>query len=160
MGDLSSPKESEFTEDRSFNMNVDVSLGTCWPLTQLTAKQFSIMVRSMGKGEWRAKTDLSQAYKCLPVTIEQRKLQRFQFGGRIFEELRMIFGDTYAPMYFDRFHTVILVGFVSDSNNNPRCIWEKCIDDVPVVVPENRIDWLHKHVIKYANCDTKWIFLK
>lgn len=39
--------------------------------------------------------------------------------------------------------------FVSDSNSNPRCIWEKCIDDVPVVGPENRIDWLHKHVDKY-----------
>ena len=154
VGDLSSPKESEFTRDRSFNKNVDPTLKTCWPLTQLTAKQFSIMVRSMGKGAWMAKTDLSQAYKCLPVAMEQRKLQRFQFGGRIFEELRMVFGDTYAPMYFDRFHTVILVVFVSDFNDNPRCIWEKCIDDVPVVVPVNRINWLHRHVDRYKDvCD-------
>ena len=50
VGDLSSPKESEFTQDRSFNKNVNPALRTCWPLTQLTAKQFSIMVKSMGKG--------------------------------------------------------------------------------------------------------------
>ena len=154
VGDLSSPGESEFSPDKSFNNNVDRALETCWPLTQLTAKQFALMIKSMGVGAIMAKTDLSQAYKCLPVELDQRKLQRFRFGGMIFEELRLVFGDTYAPMFFDRFHTVILTVFVSEFNGIPRCIWEKCIDDVPVVVPESRIEWLRKHVYHYREvCD-------
>ena len=57
-------------------------------------------------------------------------------------------------MFFDRFHTVILVVFVSAFNELPRCIWGKCIDDVPVVVPEGRREWLRKHVYHYKEvCD-------
>ena len=154
VGDLSSPGKSEFCPDKSFNENVDKSLEACWPLTQLTAKQFSFMIRSMGVRALMAKTDLSQAYKCLPVALVQRELQRFMFGDKIFEELRLVFGDTYAPMFFDRFHTVILVAFVSSVSGVPRCIWEKCIDDVPVVVPEGRGDWLRRHVDQYKQvCD-------
>ena len=149
VGDMSRP------EGKSFNCNVNPALASCWPMSQLSAKQFSYMVVRMGKDSYMGKSDLSQAYKCIPVCTEQRELQRFQFGNRIFEELRLIFGDTYAPMYFDRFHHIILIAFVTMPNNIPRCIWDKCIDDVPLVVPENRQYWLEKYFVHYREVCNK-----
>ena len=125
VGDLSRPMESDGV-DKSFNGNVDPGLKSCWPLEQLSAKQFSYMLLSMGKGAIMGKSDLTQAFKCLPVSKNQRKLQRFMFAGKVFEDLRLIFGDTYAPMMFDRFHHVLLVAFVTTVNNIPRCVWGKC----------------------------------
>ena len=149
VGDLSRPGVTKTIADRSFNGNVDPSLRSCWPLEQINAKQFSFMVMSMGRGAWMGKSDLSQAYKCLPVTEEQRRLQCFLFGGRVFTELRLIFGDTYAPLFFDRFHHVILVAFVTGPNRFPRCCWNKCIDDVPVTVPESKEQWMKEHFGTY-----------
>ena len=149
VGDLSRP--SGLDVNKSFNGNVDRALRSIWPLEQLNAKNFSFMVLSMGKGALMGKSDLKQAYKCLPVAEEQRKLQCFLFGGRVFTELRLIFGDTYAPLYFDRFHHVILVGFVTSPNIFPRCCWDKCIDDVPVTVPECKGHWLKEHFDTYSN---------
>ena len=145
VGNLSKPG------DRSFNKNVDPALARTWPLEQLTAKQFSFKLLSMGKGAWMGKSDLSQAYKCLPVSMQQRMLQNFAFGDRIFTELRLIFGDKYAPMFFDRFHHVILIAFVTLPNGIPRILWDKCIDDVPIVCPEERIEWLRRHFRAYRN---------
>ena len=147
--DLSAPDDSYFPVDRSFNGNVDKELRFIWPLTQLNARQFALMIRSMGTGALMGKSDLTQAYKNMPVVVEQRELQRFMFGDRIFEDLRLIFGDTHAPMFFDRFHHVILLAFVTTPNNIPRSIWGKCIDDIPVVVPANRIDLLRKYFHHY-----------
>ena len=152
VGDLSRPMIGII--DRSFNGNVDPSLRKCWPLEQLTARQFSFMLISMGKGSVMGKSDLSQAYKCMPVSKEQRQLQRFMFAGKVFEDLRLVFGDTYAPMMFDRFHHVILTAFVSTVTSLPSCIWGKCIDDIPVVVPEERVVWLQEYFRAYRNiCD-------
>ena len=97
------------------------------------------------------KSDLSQAYKNIPVAEEQRKLQRFMFGNRVFEETRLVFGDKYAPMYFDRFHTVILAAFVPTLGYIPRCIYGKCIDDIPIVVPAKRVDLLNRHLNQYKD---------
>ena len=149
VGDLSSPKATRSVVDKSFNGNVDPELELSWPLTQLSAQQFSHMILSMGKGSYLGKTDLSQAYKNIPVVEEQKKLQRFMFGNMVFEETRLVFGDTYAPMYFDRFHSVILTVFVSALGHIPRCIYGKCIDDIPVVVPAGRLDLLRLHLERY-----------
>lgn len=149
VGDLSSPSATPWSKDRSFNGNVDPELKYVWPLTQLSARQFSLMIRGMGTGAVMGKTDLTQAYKNLPVAEHQRKLQRFKFGHYVFEDLRMVFGDTYAPGFFDRFHHVILVAFVTIPHRIPRCIWNKCLDDVAIVVPEERTDWLDRHISAY-----------
>ena len=97
------------------------------------------------------KSDLSQAYKCLPVALEQRSLQCFEFGSRVFMELRLIFGDKYAPMFFDRFHHIILTAFVTPQSRLPRVLWEKCIDDVPIVCPEAKGEWLERHFKAYED---------
>ena len=148
---LSAPDASQVSVDRSFNGNVDKEIGSSWPLTQANSRQFALMIRSMGVGARMGKTDLSNAYKCIPVSMEQRHLQRILFADRIFEDLRLIFGDTHAPMFFDRFHHVILLAFVTTPNNIPRSVWTKCIDDVPVVVPANRIHILRKYFQHYKN---------
>ena len=38
----------------------------------------------------------------------------------VFEELRLKFGDTYAPMFFNRLHQVIITAFVTVPNSIPR----------------------------------------
>ena len=128
---------------------MDPALEASWPLEQLTAKSFSYKLLSMGQGAVMGKTDLSQAYKCLPVTIEQRDLQNFVFAGRVFTELSLIFGDKYAPMHFDRFHHVILTAFTALGSRAPRILWDKCIDDVPIVCPDSRSEWLRQHLEAY-----------
>ena len=148
---LSAPDDSHGPVDRSFNGNVDKEISSSWPLTQANSRQFALMIRSMGAGARMGKTDLSNAYKCIPVTMEQRHLQRVMFADRVFEDLRLIFGDKHAPMFFDRFHHVILSAFVTAPNNIPRSVWTKCIDDVPVVVPANRIDILRKYFQHYKD---------
>ena len=143
VGDFSQPPE------KAFNSNVDITLKELWPLTQLTAKNFSFMIRRMGLNSWMGKSDLSQAYKCIPVTVSQRALQRFRFGNRIFEDLRLVFGDCYAPQYFDRFHHVLLYGFVLSLNKISPAILGKCLDDVPLCVPENKKVWLVEFFLRY-----------
>ena len=143
VGDMSSPR------GMSFNDNVDMLVESEWPMTQLTAKKFSWMIKRMGVGALMGKSDLSQAYKCLPVTMDQRELQWFRFGNRMMGELRLVFGDCYAPKFFDRFHHVLLDAFVLIPNKIPRAILEKCIDDIPVVVPWNRGHWLQEFFFHY-----------
>lgn len=148
VGDMSSPK------GLSFNCNVDKEMEQVWPMTQLTAKKFSWMIKRMGVGALMGKSDLSQAYKCLPVSLEQRALQWFRFGNRMVGELRLVFGDCYAPKYFDRFHHVLLEVFVLIPNKISLAILGKCIDDIPVVVPWNRQEWLEKFFYHYRRvCD-------
>ena len=55
-----------------------------------------------------------------------------------------VFGDTYAPMMFDRFHHVILVAFVITVNNIPSCVWGKRID-----VPKEKRIWIERHFQAY-----------
>ena len=147
-GDLSSPP------NLSFNENADPELRNVWVLNQMTAKSFSYKLKRMGKGAIMGKSDLSQAYKNVPVSMDQTKLQWFRFGTRYFVELRLIFGDKYAPMFFDRFHHVLLGAFVLGLNNISWAFVGKCLDDVPITVPkggENTIRGFFKSYTAVCN---------
>ena len=53
---------------------------------------------------------------------------------------RLIIGDLFAPMFFDRYHHVILVGFVLVQNDISWAILGECIDNI-YVVPASRKDY-------------------
>ena len=89
------------------------------------------------------------AYKNLPVIKEQRRLQVFEFCGRQFVDLRLIFGDKCACMYFDRFHHCILWFFVWPKVKIPVTWVGRTIDDVTTISPEGAEQYAHSFVKQY-----------
>ena len=102
VGNLSSPK------GRSFNDGILDTTLKIWPVRQTTSRQFAEKIARAGRGAVLCCCDLVNAYKCLPVCKKQQRLQAFKFGEKLFVDLRMVFGDQSACMYFDRFHWCIV----------------------------------------------------
>ena len=92
----------------SFNDNIDEEILKTWTVKQTTAKQFADMIVESGQGSLMSCSDMVSAYKNLPVKKEQRRLQVFQFGGKHFVDLKLIFGDRCACMWYDRFHHCVV----------------------------------------------------
>ena len=130
VGNLSSPVGS------SFNDGISAETLRKWKVYQTTSKQFSQMVARAGRGAVLACCDMNSAYKCLPVCIDQRRLQCFHFLEREFVDLRMIFGDQSACMYFDRLHWCIIEFFVLSRSQIPRRWIGRTVDDIPAVAPK------------------------
>jgi hypothetical protein len=66
---------------------------------------------SLGKAGWPAemcKTDWQAAYKHFHIHEEDLKLQAFEFGGRIFGELNMVFGSVSSAGIYDDGSEVVL----------------------------------------------------
>ena len=102
VGNLSSP------HGQSFNDGIPEAALLEWPVFQTSAHAFSDMVARAGWNSIMSKSDMVAAYKTLPVCIGQRHLQYFCFLGALFVDLRMVFGDHLACMYFDRLHYCII----------------------------------------------------
>ena len=137
VGNLSAP------EGESFNDGISEATLSNWKVYQTTSKQVAEMILRSGVGSLLACCDIQSAYKCLPVAMKQRRLQCFQFLGKIFMDLRMIFGDQSACMHFDKFHYCIIEYFVLPRVPVPRIWVGRTVDDVPVVAPKNAADLLN-----------------
>ena len=129
VGNLSSPS------GRSFNDGIPEAALLEWPVFQTSARAFSDMVARAGWGCIMSKSDMVAAYKTLPVCTSQRSLQNFCFLGALFVDLRMIFGDRLACMYFDRLHYCIIHFMVLQRVPIPARAVGRAVDDVPSVVP-------------------------
>lgn len=129
VGNLSSPR------GLSFNDGIPGAALLEWPVFQTSARAFSEMIARAGWGSIMSKSDMVAAYKTLPVCISQRSLQYFCFLGALFVDLRMIFGDRLACMYFDRLHFCIIHFMVRQRVPIPARAVGRAVDDVPSVVP-------------------------
>ena len=129
IGNLSSPR------GQSFNDGVPEEALLEWPVHQTSARAFSNMVANAGWNSIMSKSDMVAAYKTLPVCKRQRSLQFFSFLGALFMDLRMIFGDRLACMFFDRLHYCIIHFMVRDRVPIPARAVGRAVDDVPSVVP-------------------------
>ena len=129
IGNLSSPP------GKSFNDGVPKEALLEWPVYQTSARAFSDMVAKAGWFSIMSKSDMVAAYKTLPVCMSQRSLQFFSFLGALFMDLRMVFGDRLACMYFDRLHFCIIHFMVRDRVPMPARAVGRAVDDVPSVVP-------------------------
>ena len=145
VGNLKSPP------GRSFNEGIPVERLSDWPVTQMTAAQFSKKIIAAGQGAYMACSDLKDAYKMIPVEKDQRKLQAYNFCGALFIELKLIFGDRLACQYFDRFHHAILHAFVYPKSSFPPLAQGKTVDDIPSVVPSNAKHALDSFVNAYRS---------
>ena len=131
VGNLSAPKGS------SFNDGINPESLKEWKVLQTTSKNIAEMIARSGRNALLSCCDMVSAYKALPVCRKQRRLQCFRFLGKDFVDLRMVFGDRKACMFFDKFHYCIIEYFVLPKNPIPRNWVGRTIDDVPIVAPQN-----------------------
>jgi hypothetical protein len=57
---------------------------------------------------WQAKTDLSKAYRSIPTAIAHWRLHALMWGGVVYADLRLPFGNRAAPNMFDRLTQAIV----------------------------------------------------
>ena len=131
VGNLKSPKGQSFNEGIAEERKQD------WPVSMTTVSQFAKMVFDAGPDAYIACSDVVDAYKMIPVSKDQRKLQAYHFCGALFIEIKLVFGDKLACQYFDRFHYAILHAFVYPSSYFPPVAQGRTVDDIPSVVPSN-----------------------
>ena len=126
----------------------------CLAITTLAIAQVAqcaSMLKRAGQGAFMACSDMRDAYKCLPVSKEQRRLQALRFMDALFIELKLIFGDRAACMFFDRFHYLILEVFVSPESSLPSLATGRTVDEIPAVVPANAKEVLVSFVTAYRS---------
>ena len=66
------------------------------------------VLNKAGRGCWITKTDWASAYKQVPVRREDTDLQWFEWAGRFFKELCLIFGSASSAGIFDDAAKVVL----------------------------------------------------
>ena len=106
VGNMSAPVGQSFNEGI-----LEESLKE-WRMVQTTSKQIANTITRSGRKAALACSDMCNAYKCLPVCRKQKRLQVFNLPGREFCGLRLIFGDKWACMRFDRFNYSVIANIV------------------------------------------------
>ena len=96
----------------SFNDGICTDVLTQWIVSQTTSRHIADMILRAGRGSILTCSDMTSAYKNLPVVCSQRRLQVFRFCGKEFVDLKLVFGDKSACMFYDRFHYCIIEFFV------------------------------------------------
>ena len=135
----------------SFNEGICEDEKAIWPVEMTNAKDIANMIIDAGQGSMLACTDMKDAYKMIPVDLSQRNLQAYKFCGAVFIELKLIFGDKLACLFFDRFHYCILNAFVYPEAPMHRSAQGRTVDDIPSVVPEVAKERLCKFVEAYRS---------
>ena len=143
VGNMSAP------EGNSFNDGISTETLNAWGVVQTTAKQFAYKITRAGRNSTMSKADMVNAYKTIKVCMKQRRLQGFQFCGKLFLDLCLIFGDQAACMWYDRFHFCILSYFVLPKTTIPPPAVGETVDDITVVVPDKGKEALAKFVKSY-----------
>ena len=136
-------------QGQSFNEGIPEDRLADWPVSMLTASQFAHMIVKAGRNALMSCGDMCDAYKMLPVCLQQRHLQAYKFCGALFIELKLVFGDRMACQYFDRFHDCILRAFVLPMSSFPPVAHGKTVDDIPAVAPESAKEALKQFVESY-----------
>lgn len=96
---LSAPKGS------SVNDGIDADL---FPAKMSSTSAWLEVLNKAGQNCWICKTDWSDAYKHVAVRSEDTDLQWFEWGGKFFKELCLIFGSaSSAGIYDDAAKTVL-----------------------------------------------------
>jgi hypothetical protein len=87
-----------------------------------------------GIGARMWKFDMQDAYKAVPASQSDLRLQGFSWLGRYFVELKKVFGSKEAVSAFDRVnHTLVILAAIIA--NLALSFIHRTLDDVPVVTP-------------------------
>jgi hypothetical protein len=72
-----------------------------FPATMSSTEAWIAVLNRAGRGCWFSKTDWADAYKHVTVSREDTALQWFEWGGKYFKELCLIFGSASSAGIFD-----------------------------------------------------------
>ena len=89
----------------SVNDGIDISE---FPATMSSTEAWVKVLNKAGKKCWLTKTDWANAYKHLVVAEQDTDLQWFEWGGKYFKELCLIFGGSSSAGIFDVAAKVVL----------------------------------------------------
>lgn len=103
-------------------------------VTMSTARQFADTLCNTGKGSYISKLDHVSAYKLVPAKAEQFYLQGFMWLGKIFIELRQIFGARSSVPNYDDLHQTVS-DLVKLKSNTDRQYLHRTLDDQVTVTP-------------------------
>ena len=79
-----------------------------FPAVMSSTEAWLRVLRKAGRGCWISKTDWASAYKQIPVRREDTNLQWFEWAGKFFKELCLIFGSASSAGIFDDAAKVVL----------------------------------------------------
>ena len=121
-------------QDESYNDAIDETY--LEKVVMSSARLFGYSVIDCGKDAKMWKFDMVDAYKCIPATTADLRLQGFTWLGRYFVELKKVFGSKEAVSAFDRLnHTLVVLAAIS--SNLPLSYIHRTLDDVPLVTPQH-----------------------
>ena len=141
----------KYPPGRSFNDGIQVERLDDWVVTMTTSQDFAKKIIYAGRNSLMACSDLKDAYKMIPVSMGQRKLQAYHFCGALFVELKLVFGDRMACQFFHKLHYAILHAFVYPSSPFPQVAQGCTVDDIPSVVPPQAKEVLVRFVQSYRS---------
>ena len=79
-----------------------------FPAVMSSTSAWLCVLNRAGRGAWMSKTDWASAYKQVTVRPEDTDLQWFEWGGRFFKELCLIFGSASSAGIFDDAAKIVL----------------------------------------------------
>lgn len=119
-------------EGRGFNDNLDkVQLQK---VTMATAQQFSFLVMEAGLHAVMNKDDMRDAYKLVPVKMEDWRLQGLSWLGKYFLETQLVFGESSAVPLYDALASTIQ-DLAITASGIPRRWTLRTLDDITSVFP-------------------------
>ncbi len=103
-------------------------------VTMSSAKAFGYSVIDCGPGARMWKWDLVDAYKNIPASPADFRLQAFSWLGMGFVETQKVFGDSSSVAAFDRLGNT-LASLASAISDLPPHLIRRTLDDTPIVTP-------------------------
>ena len=115
----------------SVNDGIDAA---AFPAVMSSTAKWVEVLNLAGRGCLMTKADWSDAYKHIHVREEDRDLQWFEWLGRYFVELMLVFGTRSSPGIYDRVAKLILE-LVLVVSRFPRALECQFLDDVCAAAP-------------------------
>jgi hypothetical protein len=94
--DLSAPHEN--SEHPSLNELIDKDN---YSLSYVTIDDAIEMIKSLGQGAWLCKTDITDAFKLIPIAPHLWHLYGVKWEGKYYFYQRLVFGSRSSPKIFD-----------------------------------------------------------
>lgn len=102
-------------------------------VTMSTPKQVAATIYAVGKDAILSKVDHVSAYKLVPVKPEQYYLQGFRWLGKLFIEVRLIFGSRSSVPNYDDFHETFSLLVKTRTDTDPQFLHRTLDDQVSIM---------------------------
>jgi hypothetical protein len=118
------------------NLNSNLKKNSLEKIEMTSAKLFSYVILECGTDSILWKFDFEDAYKNVPIPVDDYYLQGFCWQGAYFVELKLMFGSAASVQNFDIVANTVKTCSKA-SCEIPSKLVHRQLDDVPVVVPKN-----------------------